>query len=236
MRGPKLRYLDRAATYTVVVSNPGDAPANEVRVSAAVPVGFNVETPSDNGRFDSMTRTISWVVGTVEPGEKKEVSYRCSATQIGEHKHMVTAEGARGLRGANDLMTKVEGIASLLMELADVDDPIEVGAETAYEVRITNHGSAPAMNVEIRALVPKAMTITSCQGPMEYKVEGPGSRLHGDSETGAEGGSRLPDHGEGERRRRRPLPRPTRFRFPLRTGHRRGRDEGVFGREVAESC
>jgi uncharacterized repeat protein (TIGR01451 family) len=171
MRGPKLRYLDRAATYTVVVSNPGDAPANEVRVSAAVPAGFNVETPSDNGRFDSMTRTISWVVGTVEPGEKKEVSYRCSATQIGEHKHTVTAQGARGLRGANDLMTKVEGIASLLMELADVDDPIEVGAETAYEVRITNNGSAPAMNVEIRALVPKAMTITSCQGPMEYKVK-----------------------------------------------------------------
>jgi hypothetical protein len=58
------------------------------------------------------------------------------------------------------------------MELADVDDPIEVGAETAYEIRVTNHGSAPATNVEVRALVPKAMSIKACQGPTEYKIEG----------------------------------------------------------------
>lgn len=172
LSGPKLRYLDRAAVYTVTISNPGDAAANDVRVSAAVPVGFKVGTPSNNGKFDLSTRTISWTIGTLSPGDKKEVTYKCSATQIGEHKHMASAEASRGLRGSSDLVTKVEGIASLLMELADVDDPIEVGAETAYEVRITNHGSAPAANVEIRALVPKAMSIKGCQGPTEYKIEG----------------------------------------------------------------
>jgi len=172
MSGPKLRYLDRSATYTVVVTNPGDAAANEVHVSAVVPPGFKAGMSSGAGKYDATTRMISWTLGTLNPGEKKELTYKCAATQIGEHKHVVTAEGSRGLRGQSDLMTKVEGIASLLMELADVDDPIEVGAETAYEVRVTNHGSAPATNVEVRALVPKAMSIKACQGPTEYKIEG----------------------------------------------------------------
>jgi uncharacterized repeat protein (TIGR01451 family) len=172
MSGPKLRYLDRAATYSVTVANPGDAPANDVQVNVAVPVGFKVSAASNNGKYDAAARTILWSVGTVNPGEKKEVSYKCSAAQIGDHKHVAAAQASGGLRSASDVVTTVEGIASLLMELADVDDPIEVGAETGYEVRVTNHGSAAATNVEIRALIPKEMAIKSCQGPTEHKVEG----------------------------------------------------------------
>jgi uncharacterized repeat protein (TIGR01451 family) len=172
MAGPKLRYLDRFATYTVTVTNPGDAVASDVKVNVAVPAGFKSPSPSHGGKFDSTSRTISWMIGTLNPGEKKEVTYKCAAGQIGEHKHAASGEAARGLRSASDVVTKVEGIASLLVELADVDDPIEVGAETSYEVRVTNYGSAPATNVEIRALIPREMTIKSCTGPTEFKIEG----------------------------------------------------------------
>lgn len=172
MSGPKMRYLDRSATYTVVLSNPGDATAHEVKLHVAVPGGFKAPTPASGGKYDAPTRTISWTIGALNPGEKKEFSYRSAAGQLGDHKHMAMAEAAHGLKGSSDVVTKVEGIASLLVEMADVDDPIEVGAETSYEVRVTNHGSAPATNVEIRALVPKQMAIKTCLGPTEYKVEG----------------------------------------------------------------
>jgi len=172
MAGPKLRYLDRSATYTVHVTNPGDATAHEVKLHVAVPSGFKAPTPASGGKYDAPTRTISWTIGALNPGEKKEFTYRCAAGQLGDHKHLAMAEAAHGLKGNADVVTKVEGIASLLVELADGDDPIEVGAETSYEVRVTNHGSAPATNVEIRALIPKQMAIKNCLGPTEFKIEG----------------------------------------------------------------
>ncbi|HVJ81147.1 MAG TPA: hypothetical protein VNC50_08765, partial [Planctomycetia bacterium] len=171
MEGPKLRYLDRAATYKVVVSNPGDAAAADVKVSAVVPAGFKVAGQVAGGKYDYATRTVSWTVGNVAPGEKKEIIYKCIATQVGEYKHLASAESGRGMKAQTERATKVEGIASLLMEIVDVDDPIEVGAETSYEVRVTNQGSREATNIEVRALVPREMAVKGGQGPTQHKVE-----------------------------------------------------------------
>ena len=51
--------------------------------------------------------------------------------------------GGVGRRGAAEttLDTKVDGVASLTMEIVDLDDPVEVGVETAYEIRVKNGGS-----------------------------------------------------------------------------------------------
>ena len=40
LNGPKLRYLERPATYEVVISNPGTAPAREVEVVTYLPKGM----------------------------------------------------------------------------------------------------------------------------------------------------------------------------------------------------
>jgi uncharacterized repeat protein (TIGR01451 family) len=172
MGGPKLRYLDRSATYKLVVTNPGDAAAPDVKISAVVPAGFKFTKPTDGAKYDYATHTVSWVVGSIAPGEKKEISYKCLATQVGEFKHTASVESGRGMKAHGEIMTKVEGIASLLMEMVDLDDPVEVGSETTYEIRVTNQGSREAANVEIRALVPREMSVKGGQGPTQHKVEG----------------------------------------------------------------
>src|SRR5262249_40129139 len=45
--GPALRYLDRDATYTLTVSNPGTATTNNVRLMATIPAGFQFEKASE---------------------------------------------------------------------------------------------------------------------------------------------------------------------------------------------
>jgi uncharacterized repeat protein (TIGR01451 family) len=38
----------------------------------------------------------------------------------------------------------------------DLDDPVEVGRETVYEIRVVNRGNAACINVQIVATVPDA--------------------------------------------------------------------------------
>lgn len=172
INGPKLRYLDRGAVYTLVCGNPGDSPANNVRLTATVPTGFKFTSSTHGGRHETANRTVTWFLGTINGGEKKEVSYQCVAAQVGQHKHMASATGQRGVKADAELVTGVEGISALLLEVVDVDDPVESGADTAYEIRVTNQGSREATNVEIHALVPREMQIRGGQGPTNYRTEG----------------------------------------------------------------
>ncbi len=170
--GPRLRYLDRKAIYALRVTNPGDAPASNVTVADMVPAGFKVLAASDGGRHDFQTRTVSWFLGEVGPGQTREVKLEVQAVNPGEHEHKATAVGARGLRAESKLMTKVEGLAALLVEMVDTEDPIEAGGETAYEVRITNTGSKVENDIKLIATIPDKMQFKNSQGPVRYREEG----------------------------------------------------------------
>jgi uncharacterized repeat protein (TIGR01451 family) len=172
MVGPALRYLERKALYTLRVTNPGDAPATNVTVSDVVPVGFKVLAASDGGRHDFSTRTVSWFLGEIGAGQTREVKLEVQAINPGEHKHKATAVAARGLRSESELMTRVEGLSALLLEMVDTEDPIEVNGDTAYEIRVTNTGSKTETDIKIVATVPDKMQFKNAQGPVRYREEG----------------------------------------------------------------
>jgi len=46
-------------------------------------------------------------------------------------------------------MTEVVGIPAILLEVIDLEDPIEVGANVVYEISVTNQGSAPGTNIKV---------------------------------------------------------------------------------------
>ncbi len=172
--GPKLRYLDRHAIFVLKVTNPGSAPAGNVSVIHQLPQGFKFFTASNGGRHDANTRTVSWFVGDLTPGESREVSVDLVAVNIGEHHSKSVATAARGLRTESETVTRVEGLSALLMELVDTEDPIEVGAETSYEIRVTNTGSKTETNLELVCTVPDKMEFRAakCAAGCRFRVEG----------------------------------------------------------------
>ncbi len=172
MSGPGLRYLGRKALYTFKVSNPGDAPASNVIVSDLVPEGFKVLAASDGGRHDFSTRTVSWTLPEVGPGQTHEVKLEVQAINPGEFKHRASAVAARGLCADAEFTTRVEGLSALMLEMVDTDDPIEVNSETAYEVRVTNTGSKVETDIKLVATVPDKMEFKSATGPARFHEEG----------------------------------------------------------------
>lgn len=170
--GPALRYLDRKAVYTLTISNPGDASATNVTINDVIPPGFKFLAASDGGRNDFATRTVSWFLGELAPGQNREVKVEVQAVNPGEHLHKATAIAARGLKVDTEWQTTVKGLSAILLEVVDTEDPIEVGGDTAYEIRVTNTGSATETDLRLVCNVPDKMEFKRAEGPVRYHEEG----------------------------------------------------------------
>jgi uncharacterized repeat protein (TIGR01451 family) len=68
----------------------------------------------------------------------------------------------------------VEGLSAMQMDVVDLDDPVEVGADTAYEIRVSNTGSKTETNVQLTCVLPEKMEFRGAKGAGEcrFKVEG----------------------------------------------------------------
>lgn len=171
MKGPGLRYLGRNAVYAISVTNDGTGATNNVRVLHRVPDGFKYVRSDKGGKYDSATRTLSWFVGRVEPGQSVDVKVELTATKLGDHTHLAGAISEQGAKSEASFKTKVDGTASLVLDIVDLDDPVEVGAETAYEVRVRNSGTKSASKVSLSCELPPGVTLVNAKGPTSSIAE-----------------------------------------------------------------
>ena len=151
IEGPDFRYVGRPATFKIVAENNGTAPATNVHVRCAVPQSFGFMSANAGGKYDAASKTVNWFVNQVEAGGKVEVECELRALDRGEFPVMALSYADRGLRSLAKHETSVEGIAAILLEVVDIDDPVEVGAETGYEILITNQGTDFATNIQIKS-------------------------------------------------------------------------------------
>jgi uncharacterized repeat protein (TIGR01451 family) len=172
--GPKLRYIDRKAAYLMKVTNPGSAPAANVIVHSTVPAGFKYHGVSAGGLYDEGTRQASWVLGDLLPGQAREVALELVPTAPGDHKLAAQVTSARGLKTDAETHTVVEGLPTLLIEVVDTDDPVEVGSDTTYEIRVANTGTKTETNIEVVCTLPEQVEFRSAKAgsTTKFAVEG----------------------------------------------------------------
>jgi hypothetical protein len=172
--GPGMRYLDRHAVLTFKVANPGTAVASHVTLTDQVPPGFKVAAATGGGRHDFASRSVVWFLGDLEPGQTRQVTLDLVAVNPGEYKNRATVTASRGLRAEGETVTRLEGLPGLLMELVDVDDPVEVGKDDSYEIRVANTGTKTETNLQLTCTIPEKMSFLAAKGPTgcTVKVEG----------------------------------------------------------------
>src|SRR5437763_17188902 len=96
----------------------------------------------------------------------------CLGVNKGDHQFIGTATASRGLKIDGDVKTRVEGLSAILLEMVDLEDPVEVGGETVYEIRITNTGSQTETDVKLVCSVPDKMQFKSATGPIKFAQQG----------------------------------------------------------------
>lgn len=172
--GPGLRYKGRHATYGIELTNSGNAVSNNVRVRHVVPAGFEFAAADANGKYDLSNRTVTWFIGSLAQGKQARLSLKLHAMKLGTHRLSVDAITDQGVRTSGTATTKVDGIPALVMEITDQDDPVEVDAPTAYEIRVKNDGTKAAENIVVACEIPAKMQLVRAEGPAKASQQAGG--------------------------------------------------------------
>ncbi|REK15516.1 MAG: DUF11 domain-containing protein [Planctomycetota bacterium] len=172
LAGPKRRYLERNATHSISISNPGTASAKDIDLVAVLPRNLKFVECNNGGQFDPNTHAVYWSLEELPPQETGTVKLTTLPLEAGDARLLIKGSSKDGLKDESEEVVSIEGLAAINFQLSDIKDPIEVGAETSYEIRVTNQGSKAASNVRLAALVPAGMKPLSAEGPVRHQIEG----------------------------------------------------------------
>ncbi len=167
--GPTRRFLDRPATYEVMISNPGTADTREIEIATHIPKGMEFVEANNYGQYDSATRAVYWSLESLPPGQNAKVMFVTRPVELGSQRITVESSAQMELSDKAEHAVTVEGVAALKFEISDVEDPIEVGSTTTYRVRVMNEGSKAANNVSVLAVMPQGMVADSAAGA-QYQI------------------------------------------------------------------
>jgi uncharacterized repeat protein (TIGR01451 family) len=169
VEGPKRRFLNREARHVVTVSNPGTAAAKEVELVAYLPKGMKFVEANNHGSYDASQHAVYWSLEELPAQKTGDVQLVMIPTEAGDQRIRVEGKAQQGLADSREETITVEGVSALSFQISDLADPLEVGGEATYEVRIVNSGSKSAGNVQVSVTLPPEMQPIDATGPTTSK-------------------------------------------------------------------
>ncbi len=164
VEAPKVKFAGTPGTFRVRVSNPGDATAEHVQISAALPAEAKFVSSSTGGKLSSDQRTVTWTLSTLPAGMEKQLDVKCVLLAAGENQMQVSTTADGDLTAASAAGTRVEALADLKLEIRDPQGPIPIGEDTVYEVVIRNRGTKAAEKVDLVVYFSEGMEATRAEG------------------------------------------------------------------------
>ena len=162
-RGRARQILGRPVCFDVEVKNVGTGIAAKVRVQGTRPDGtVFLKATEDGQQTDS---GVAWDLGDLPPDASRQLSVCFSAEKGGSLKFAAQAEGICAEPVSDTMSTELEGVAAMLLEVVDVSDPVFVGENETYFIRVTNQGSAAGSGIRITSELEDSMEYVSSSGP-----------------------------------------------------------------------
>ncbi|MEM7166604.1 MAG: hypothetical protein AAF581_14145 [Planctomycetota bacterium] len=160
--GPETSFLGRDFAHFVTVTNKGDGMATDTVVEMRLPSGVEVVDASGGGAASG--GKVQWDVGGLRPGDTREykVTMRASGEATVRTTAFANAECAERVSCQSE--TRCVGIPAILLEVVDINDPVLVGDNETYEIRVTNQGTAPGTNIRITCELEDGMGYVNADG------------------------------------------------------------------------
>ena len=141
--------------YTVTVTNDGMGDANNVVIVDRLGEGLTFVSASDNGVWDPVKRTVTWIVDLAK-GESKVFSVIATVSGYGN----VTNSLVVGNKTISVNVTVPEIIPD---KTVGIENP-NFGDNVTYTVKVTNDGIGDAKDVVVRDILGEGLTFVDATG------------------------------------------------------------------------
>lgn len=166
---PAREYVGRDIPLMLRIRNTGDAPSLDtvVRVDGldTLPrASLSTQAASIDG---DMIR-----IGTIPPNQSREMTVTFHATSPQRYDIPVVVNAYCAEEVQREVGLEVRGVEAVRLETIDLVDPVAVGDETVYEVKVKNQGTAESINVSVTATLPDEMSFVEASGDSRVSSDG----------------------------------------------------------------
>ncbi len=149
--------------------NGGDGPAAATTATLTLPEGVRVVRTTEDGIAEP--GRVTWNISSLAPAATRQVCATLGMRQPASLEFTASAAN-NGRSVQSSCATRVLGVPAILLEVVDMEDPVEVGKEIIYEIRVTNQGTAPGTNIRVACMLPGSEEFVSGGGPTSVHAQG----------------------------------------------------------------
>lgn len=124
-------------TVCNTLSNSGELTEPLAMLSLPMPVGAKVRCVSGGANVSDSTQ-LTWTYADFAPGEQRKVCATFVPERTGEVLFRSGAAGTRAASVTSQCATRVTDTAAALLEVSDQTDPVKVGGEVVYRIKVSN--------------------------------------------------------------------------------------------------
>lgn len=160
---PGEQPLPRPLTVCQRVGNSGNIAEPKAVVTLSIPAGAKLA--SAPGNAEVAADRITWNVQNLAVGASQTFCATFVAAQSGPLAFSGMALSDHAAKAESQCASRVYGIPAVLFEVVDLADPVLVGNEVVYTIRVLNQGSEPLTNIRINATLEDSQAFVSGSGP-----------------------------------------------------------------------
>ena len=170
--GATRRFLKRNVEHQFSVENNGTAKATNVELVARLPSGLRFVTANNQGRYDRNSHSVYWSLAELQPSIKAGVSLETTPVDVGKQDIKFEAVADLNQKSNSTQPLAVEHLVDVFFDIDDVVDPIEIGSDTSYRIRVVNQGTKIATNVKLAVDFPNGLQPTGVEGNLRNDIRG----------------------------------------------------------------
>ncbi|MBL8825622.1 MAG: DUF11 domain-containing protein [Planctomycetaceae bacterium] len=166
--GPDRRAVGERADFTIDITNTGTVPVTNLKLTDNYDQALNPLQATDGHAFAG--DDLVWIVDALQPGKSIRFQVNCECTRRAPRAcNRVTVTCAEGARADGEACLEVQGPANALtLTVTDSRDPVALGNDCVYDIRIKNNSSESDRQVRVSVVAPTEMQ------PVELGTQGQG--------------------------------------------------------------
>ena len=152
---------NKAFMYDIKVTNVAKLKLEGVEIAETVPGNFKIKDVTE-GSADGKPNTVTYLVGSLDPGDTKIVRLEGTATQSGALGMCLSAK-------YNTSLCMATTVVSPALRITDAGPADAMYCDTlSYKLTVTNTGSGEAKNVKVEAVLPEGLTVNDGRAAVSY--------------------------------------------------------------------